>query len=304
LGGHSLLVAALQRRIVNEIGKSIPIVKFFQNPTIRQQSELTSGLVKEAQVLPPGVHALQPFGTRKSIFWVHYLSVNLAEAIGEDQPFLSVGLTAEDISLLRETPTLQNIAACLLRKILVMQGEGPYTIGGLCVGGILAFEIASQLRVAGREVSLLILLDPPSPSCLDLNGSLIRRFSYLRYLMKRTVRLGPRVSLIYLRDRLLKLLPGSLRARVARRGTHMSQGMIETAASRYKPAIYEGKVLLLLASEHRPDVNFLPGWLELVPRSLHVQSVDGHHTDLLNATTVRRVADAIMSHLVPYERSS
>jgi len=107
------------------------------------------------------------------------------------------------------------------------------------------------------------------------------------------------MSLTFLRERLLKLLLGSLKAKVAKSRTHLSQGLIETAASKYKPAIYGGKVLLLLATEHRPDVNFLPGWLALVPHSLHAQSVDGHHTELLNETTVRRVADAIVTHLVP-----
>ena len=69
----------------------------------------------------------------------------------------------QDVLSLGEAPTLEGIAACLLRKILTMQPEGPYTIGGLCLGGILAYEIAFQLQAAGREVSLLVLLDPPTP---------------------------------------------------------------------------------------------------------------------------------------------
>ena len=42
--------------------------------------------------------------------------------------------------------------------------------------------------------------------------------------------------------------------------------MIEAAALAYQPEKYEGKVLLLLASDRPPHVNFLPGWQAVVPR--------------------------------------
>jgi aryl carrier-like protein len=150
LGGDSLLYAVLQQRIATEFGQRIPFAELFQSPTVRQQAELIQRRVKEKPVLPPGVLALQPYGTRKSIFWAYDQSLNLAKAIGGDQPFLSIVLTAEDFASLGETPTLQNIAACLLRKILATQSKGPYIIGGFCDGGILAYEIASQLQVAGH----------------------------------------------------------------------------------------------------------------------------------------------------------
>ena len=89
LGGHSLLVAALQQRIANSFGRRIPIIELFQNPTIRQQSELTRGHVRNVPMLPPGVHALQPKGMRNSIFWAHHLGLNLAKEMGDDQPFIS-----------------------------------------------------------------------------------------------------------------------------------------------------------------------------------------------------------------------
>ena len=164
LGGRPALIATLRQRIATEFGQEIPAAELIQNPTVRKQAELMQRHVKDTSALPPGVLALRNSGTRHKIFWVHYLNPNLAKVIGDDQSFFSVALTAEDVLSLGEAPTLQSIATCLLRKILATQTEGPYTIGGQCLGGILAYEIAFQLRAAGREVSLLVLLDTPNPA--------------------------------------------------------------------------------------------------------------------------------------------
>jgi thioesterase domain-containing protein len=78
----------------------------------------------------------------------------------------------------------------------------------------------------------------------------------------------------------------------------MAQELIEAAARAYQPQTYYGKTLLLLASDHPPHKDFLPGWRAVVPRDLHAQYVDGHHRDLLDPQNLRTVADAIVSHLV------
>ena len=206
----------------------------------------------------------------------------------------SVALTTEDLLTLGEGPTLEGIANCLVRKILATQAEGPYITGGLCLGGILAYEIAFQLQAAGREVSLLVLLDPPNPSYVESWASPTFKVSYLRYVMKRAAHLGPRLSFLYLRERLLKYLPRSIRPNSVRKKMSIGQEMMETAARGYQPRKYEGKVLLLLASRRPSYVNLLPGWQEVIPHNLHAQYVDGYHRDLIEEPDVKGVADAIL----------
>jgi thioesterase domain-containing protein len=77
----------------------------------------------------------------------------------------------------------------------------------------------------------------------------------------------------------------------------IAREMIETAARGYQPKNYEGEVLLLLASERPPHLNFLSGWQAVVPRSLHARYVDGHRKDLMKSPYVKGVADAIIYHL-------
>src|SRR5690606_33507910 len=44
-----------------------------------------------------------------------------------------------------------------------IQPAGPYLIGGFSGGGLTAYEMARQLRAAGEEVAMLVMLDTPLP---------------------------------------------------------------------------------------------------------------------------------------------
>jgi amino acid adenylation domain-containing protein len=295
VGGRPELLDSLRRRIAAEFDHDFTIAKLLQSPTVRQQAELIRGDMNHEIVLPPGVLALRARRSRKSIFWVHDLLVGLAKAFGEDLSLLFVKLTSEDVASIGQSATLQGIAKCLVSKILATQPDGSYMIGGFCVGGIVAYEIATQLRADGHEVSLLVLLDPPSPSSVRRPHAWAPKLSEPRYLLKRVGRLGLRTSLVKVR--------GLIRERVAKLSERTGeaapdQEMIEKAACEYRLQSYEGKVLLVLSSDHPPHMNLLPGWQAVIPSNLHIEYVSGHHGDLMKEPNVRNVADAIVPHLI------
>jgi amino acid adenylation domain-containing protein len=294
LGGNPELAAVLQQRIVAEFGQNIPIAELVQSPTVRQQAQLTLRPVK-AKPVQSGALDPRSNGTGNRIFWVDYLSWTLARVMEADYPFYFVGLTVEDFASLGETPSLQSIASRLLRQILATQPNGPYTLAGFCAGGVLAYETASQLQAAGHEVSLLVLLDAPNLAYLKAHGSLISKLSYPGYLLKRVARLGPQKIFADFRERLFKYAESAS----TRAGSEIvAQEMVRTAVRAYQPTKYEGKVLLLLASDRAPHLDLTPGWQSVVaPHDLDIQYMDGHRSDLLKVTNVRNVADAIVSHL-------
>jgi thioesterase domain-containing protein len=60
--------------------------------------------------------------------------------------------------------TIEDLAAGILRTMRQTQPAGPYYITGFSMGGLLAYEIASQLRAGGEDVAWLALLDAAAPA--------------------------------------------------------------------------------------------------------------------------------------------
>ena len=169
LGGHSLLAVRLFAEIEGAFGKTIGISTLFQAPTI----ETLARVISSGAYSAPGscVVEVQPKGPRAPVFWLHTLGGGggsglftyrgLAEFLGSDQP--SYGIVAP------ATPhtSIEEMAAHYVRELKTYQPAGPYNLGGYCFGGIVAYEMASQLLEQGEEVSFLGLIDSLAPNVPD-----------------------------------------------------------------------------------------------------------------------------------------
>jgi thioesterase domain-containing protein len=56
------------------------------------------------------------------------------------------------------------MAAYQVEQVRRLRPHGPYLLGGLCAGGVIAMEMAAQLERAGERVSLVALFDSASPT--------------------------------------------------------------------------------------------------------------------------------------------
>jgi amino acid adenylation domain-containing protein len=244
-----------------------------------------------------GVLALHASGTRKRVFWVHNLVLSLARELGDDQPFFIVTLTASDLGSLGDRPTLRGIAACLLGKIVATQPSGPYIIGGLCIGSVLAYEIASQMRAAGHEVALLVMIDAPTQPYLKSCTSFGTKLGHPLYSIQRVVRIGFAETSIRVCKSLFKHVPYSIRMKFSKRDWYAAHELIERAAFAYYPQQYDGEVLLLLSADPPAHLDFLPGWQSVIRQDLHTAFVDGHHREFLTPQNVDTIAEIISGHL-------
>jgi amino acid adenylation domain-containing protein len=304
-GGNPKLAASLRERILTEFGQEITIAEIDGNRTIRRQAELTRRRVRTRHYTPPsGVVALRPRGTRNRIFWIHYLGARLASVIRDDQPFFCVSLTSHDINLLGAAPGLNAIAACLLQKVRATQPAGPYILGGFCVGGVIAYEMASQLQAAAKEVRLLIMVDPPNPSHNATRSTIAERWAYFRYLRKRAEWLGARASIIHFLERLTKRFPPSLRRRLNIPEAHISQEYIESAVFSYRPQEYRGRALLFLPSEPRPKMKPFPEWRTVGLSNMQTHYVGAYHRELMEPENARDIAALIASQLEAIDHES
>ena len=95
---------------------------------------------------------------------------DLARLMGPEQPFY--GLQSRGLSGTEKPLTsIEDIAAAFLGEIREVRPEGPYYLVGACMGGIVAYEMAHQLRAAGHEVGLLVLLETWLPVTTSERGS-------------------------------------------------------------------------------------------------------------------------------------
>jgi thioesterase domain-containing protein/acyl carrier protein len=192
LGGHSLVAVRLFRMIKKAYAVDFPISVLFEAPTIAQCARLIeqSGAgqamttdeapaVADAQVVKarfthvvpmhPGRNPHEaPLFICAGMFGNILNLRHLAIQIGQDRPVY--GLQARGLYG-GQAPheTFEEMAASYLEEVRTVQPHGPYLLSGFSGGGLIAYEMAQQLRAAGESADLVIMLDTPYPETAALS---------------------------------------------------------------------------------------------------------------------------------------
>jgi thioesterase domain-containing protein len=86
----------------------------------------------------------------------------LAQLLGSDQPVYALQAQGLDGTHPPHN-TIEAMATHYLDEIRTVQPEGPYFLGGFCLGAVIAFQIAQQLHARGERAALLAALDASGP---------------------------------------------------------------------------------------------------------------------------------------------
>ncbi|MGZ9934627.1 amino acid adenylation domain-containing protein [Streptomyces sp. NC-S4] len=166
-GGHSIDALRLIGRINQAFGERLGVSAVLEHPTVARQAALLRG--RHLAVAPDPVVRLQPEGALDPLFLVHPIGGNvfcyrtLAAELGTERPVF--GLTAPGLTDPAAAPdaTVEELAAAHLEALRRIRPTGPYHLAGWSFGGLLAHEMAVQLRAAGQQVATLALLDTGYP---------------------------------------------------------------------------------------------------------------------------------------------
>jgi thioesterase domain-containing protein len=153
---------------------------------------------------------------------------------------------------------------------------------GFSFGGLVALEMAQQLRHAGDEVSLLAMID----TLPNWRGWPIDR--RLLYLLRRMARSA--IGLFTSRPSAAVDIPAHVEA--------VTQGT-SAASARYRPATYQGTLTLLLADVPNPDFAHPESFWRRYARDLRVYRIPGTHDSILKEPNVSVVADVLTQCLGP-----
>jgi thioesterase domain-containing protein len=305
LGGHSLLAVRLLARVQERFGRDLPLAVLFQDGTVEQMAVLLrDGGRRESSCLIP----IQTGGSATPFFCVHPAGGDvlcyaaLARHLGPDQPFY--GLQSRGLSAGEPVPDLPAMAAIYLEEVRRVQPEGPYRIGGWSLGGVVAFEMARRLREGGEEAALVLLDSAPEmpAAATDDVDLLLDIVAYVANLWGKDLSLArpdlepldPEARL----DRVLDLLrsadflpPGAGRDRLRRALAVYRANLV--AVRSYRPQPCHGGAVLFRAAEAPGAPAADLGWSHFLTGPLEVETVPGHHLNLLAEPNVQVLAERL-----------
>ncbi len=283
-GGHSLLWVRLLAEIGRVFRCQVATSDFMDAVTIARQARILRQLDgNDGSDDTESLVLLRRGSGERPLFLVHAAlgGVDIYDALARLMPpsLTILGLEAPG----RDGQTapigdLRQLAAHHMATLRRRQPHGPYALAGWSLGGVVAFEMARQLRRDGESVDVLALIDSYTPESLcriengDDRQTLDRAFT---------------------RD-VLQSLPDTSPDRLAvlRRlyGAH-AQGLAE-----YRPGPCDAPITLLRAAHPQLD-DETAGWKDWAQGGLDIHTVPGSHHTLLAPPNVAACA-AILGRLL------
>jgi thioesterase domain-containing protein len=242
-------------------------------------------------------------------------------------------LTPEDDQALpfEEARSIEELATQYIKEIKTVQPIGPYTLGGACFGGVVAFEMAQQLRATGESMASPLLLfdafveDPDGPARSRLHRAqdyLTSRFaSHLDPELDQKATIGTRqvLSMAARHPAAVLRLPfaaaRAIRWRIVKRWfwtepisppesnpvERTQDGIMERFLERsfqllrrYHPLPYDGSAALFIAED---GVNSEAGWSHVIRGPLDCHVLPGEHLEMLEEPSVVTTTELVSRYI-------
>jgi amino acid adenylation domain-containing protein len=337
LGGDSLSALQMVLDIEEKFATNFPLSMIFEYPTIQQLSVYLTdkenplftgdGLDRQGEalvVIRKGQSSMPLFlvpGGRGGKLEMTLYARAMSQIRGDCPVY---GLMAKGVEG-GETShvSVEEMATAYIAEIRTVQPSGPYALAGECVGGVIAYEMAQQLREDHQAVALLLLMDSWCPSTVGTfyytrvqrplvlwrerfvtlwEGLKVFRRACIVHIGARPRTVKPIGAWLRFAVSLSRALASSLLdvirsvANVGRpqkgaeAGFQAETKYIESALH-YRPKNYHGDIRLLVSEESMKE-GICTDWSEMVQGSSRVDVVPGDHETYF-ACSSKQIADHI-----------
>jgi len=300
LGGDSLRAVSIVDKLVTKYKTPIATHILIQKPTVAELSDYiksvtqhpeAAGTEDNDQAYTLSLVTIQKGSERKQpLFMVHpiggevYFYRDLAHQLGADQPLFAFQAT----SLAGQTAPydeVETMASDYISELKAIGAKPPYLLGGSSFGGLVAYEMAQQLKANGEEVRLLVMIDTPFPQ--EMPANLNNSAAILDYLLKDKIpldmdllnKLEPKEQINYV------LEEARLRGKSEVIPPHLGVPLFNTwmahqvATFDYIPKPYADDIVFFRHTERMEHFPAAPheAWLEYVEGKVEVHQVPGDH---------------------------
>lgn len=310
LGGHSLVAARVVACMRDTLDVALPLHRLFEFPTI---AGLAQCLEAERQIQEAGsatgtcLVPIRPVGDRPVFFLVpgggggeeeFSIYSRCIYLLGEDQPVYGLFARGSDGKSNPHT-SVDEMAADYLTEIRAFQPDGPYILGGECIGGVVALAMAQQLMRQGEEVDLFLMnaecpRDRQGLRALAHHGYRALRIPRMHYHWEQLCRLTFRNRLHYVlaqAKQMSKNIGSGLAPHlVEKHVAHVRKTYVRTLL-RYHPKPYAGRLVLLVSEDHYANDPAM-GWSDFASGGLEIHHIPGSRHSYLGdhvRTTARQL---------------
>jgi len=300
LGGDSLRAVGIIDTLVTKYKTPIATHILIQKPTVAELSDYiksisqhpeAEGAQDNEQAYTLSLVTIQKGNERKQpLFMVHpiggevYFYRDLAHQLGADQPLFAFQAT----SLSGQSDPYDDVktmASDYISELKVIGAKPPYLLGGSSFGGLVAYEMAQQLKALGEEVRLLVMIDTPFPQ--EMPAHLTNSAAILDYLLKDKIpldikilnKLEPKAQIDYV------LEEARLRGKSEVIPPHLGVPLFNTwiahqkATFDYYPKPYTDDMVFFRHTERMEHFPAAPHetWLNYVEGKVEIHQVPGDH---------------------------
>ncbi|MGD0737146.1 MAG: amino acid adenylation domain-containing protein [Terracidiphilus sp.] len=317
VGGNSLAAARLFATIEKRLGAKLPLASLFKTPTLRQLAAMVASHQVQDRDDSGGwspLITIRATGQRPPLFLVHALDGNvwycnlLNAHMPADQPvygFQSAGLKDNRAA----AATIEEMAMTYVASMRSVQPRGPYYIGGLSAGGVVAYEMAQQLVRMGEQVGGIILLDSAMGEPV---GSLLRRRQHRRAAERATrmafwnlidlKRSGLKTFLANKLDGMSRRFQILVLRKKAKSGSSSPSLNMKDAFMKalydYKPKPYAGRAILFQpAKSVSIYLDAASQWRDLISSGFRIVKMEGDHNTMFKGANVEFLGREIYDYL-------